>query len=212
MTVSVRLSTTLRELFPDYNPAEGLTVKLKGLKTIEELALSLNLPLTEIKIITINGSRVDLKAAIKKGDRVGFFPAIGGGAPPAPQLSPLAIKELEKEGLAAYPMEACGFLLGENRLARVFISSIIPGSPKAKESYGLSAEELNEAEAKAKSVSQEVLGFFHSHPQGEAIPSEVDHAEAIPGYVYVIFSFKDKKLGLINFYQLDETTGRLTSL
>ncbi|MDR1870585.1 MAG: Mov34/MPN/PAD-1 family protein [Deltaproteobacteria bacterium] len=211
MTVSVRLSTTLRKLFPDYNPTEGLTVGHQGLKTVEDLAAALNLPIPEIKIITINGSRVDLKAPLKKGDRVGFFPAIGGGSG-APQLSPTALKGLEKEGLAAYPKEACGFLLGQRDPAGAKVFDLIAGSPKATESYSLSYEELLAAEVTAKANSQEVLGFFHSHPEGEATPSEVDDAEAIPGYVYVILSIKGQKLGEIGFFQLDETTGRLTKI
>ncbi|MDR0549797.1 MAG: MoaD/ThiS family protein [Deltaproteobacteria bacterium] len=79
MAIAVRLSTTLRSFVPDYNPTLGLSLDFRGETTANDLAQSLNLPLTEIKIVIVNGRRVDLKTLIQDGDRVAFFPAVGGG-------------------------------------------------------------------------------------------------------------------------------------
>ncbi|MDR1083667.1 MAG: MoaD/ThiS family protein [Deltaproteobacteria bacterium] len=80
MSVSVRLSTTLRNLVPGYEPAEGLILEIKENLTALELAQKLNLPPADIKIVMLNGRRVTLESVISDGDRVGFFPAVGGGA------------------------------------------------------------------------------------------------------------------------------------
>ena len=79
MSVSVNLSTTLRNFVPDYQPSLGLTLDIgAGLKA-SELAEKLGLPLQDIKIIMLNGKRVEPEAQVADGDRVGFFPAVGGG-------------------------------------------------------------------------------------------------------------------------------------
>jgi molybdopterin converting factor small subunit len=79
MTVFVRLSTTLRSLVPGYDPIQGLELNLETPLTALRLAEQLSLPAGEIKIVMLNGRRVSLEAEINDGDRVGFFPAVGGG-------------------------------------------------------------------------------------------------------------------------------------
>jgi len=44
------------------------------------------------------------------------------------------------------------------------------------------------AETQAQSAGQELVGIYHSHPQGEATPSERDRAEAWPALSYVILA------------------------
>jgi sulfur carrier protein ThiS len=66
-------------LAPDYRPADGLTVELASPESVQALAERLGLPLDEIKIVVLNGRRVPWSALAADGDRVGFFPALGGG-------------------------------------------------------------------------------------------------------------------------------------
>jgi molybdopterin converting factor small subunit len=79
MSVCVRLSTTLRNLVPGYKAAQGLEMEIPAPIKALDLALKLNLPPAEIKIVMLNGRRVTLDDLIQDGDRVGFFPAVGGG-------------------------------------------------------------------------------------------------------------------------------------
>ena len=79
MPVAVNLSTTLREAVAGYQPERGLTVELGDVGSLLDLAGRLGLPLGEIKIVMLNGRRAELSAAVKDGDRVAFFPAVGGG-------------------------------------------------------------------------------------------------------------------------------------
>lgn len=79
MPVTVFLSTTLRDCVPGYRPVEGLATDCGKVTTARSLALAIGLPLAEIKIIMINGRRSNMDAAVHDGDRVGFFPAVGGG-------------------------------------------------------------------------------------------------------------------------------------
>lgn len=79
MSVHVVLSTTLRACVPEYNPRLGLNINWSAPLTIMELASQLGLPLADIKIVMLNGRRVDLNHMVQDNDRVGFFPAVGGG-------------------------------------------------------------------------------------------------------------------------------------
>lgn len=79
MPILITLSTTLRACAADYNPAAGLTVEWEGPVSAGELAEKIGLPLHEIKIVMRNGRRAGLEDVILDGDRVGYFPAVGGG-------------------------------------------------------------------------------------------------------------------------------------
>lgn len=79
MNVTVMLSTTLRNYVPGYTPSAGISLNLDGPLTVRELAEKLGLPLTEIKIVMLNGRHATLDHNISDNDRVGYFPAVGGG-------------------------------------------------------------------------------------------------------------------------------------
>jgi len=46
------------------------------------------------------------------------------------------------------------------------------------------------ADRDARSEDLEVVGFWHSHPDSPAVPSETDRQAAWPGYAYVIVSVR----------------------
>lgn len=79
MPVNIFLSTTLRDCVPGYNPAKGLFVDVEAAVSVAELAAQLGLPLQEIKIVMINGRHAGVDGMVSDGDRVGLFPAVGGG-------------------------------------------------------------------------------------------------------------------------------------
>lgn len=79
MTVTVNLSTALRDHVPGYQPHQGLIMELSDISSLLDLARNLGLPVEDIKIAMLNGRRVDLNSPVSDGDRVAFFPAVGGG-------------------------------------------------------------------------------------------------------------------------------------
>ena len=79
MKLTVKLSTTLRDHVPDYSPEEGLSVAMPEGSSAESLARHLGLPLQDIKIVMINGRQRKAGDLLRDGDRVAFFPAVGGG-------------------------------------------------------------------------------------------------------------------------------------
>lgn len=79
MTVTLMLSTTLRQYVPNYTPATGIALELDAPLTVRELAEKLGLPLPEIKIVMLNGRHATFDQRINDNDRIGYFPAVGGG-------------------------------------------------------------------------------------------------------------------------------------
>ena len=81
MSVLVKLSTTLRDCVPGYDPVAGLEVDISvhGELTAESLAGVIGIPLSEIKIVMVNGRQSALSTPVSDGDRVAYFPAVGGG-------------------------------------------------------------------------------------------------------------------------------------
>lgn len=79
MIIHVKLSTTLRCHVRGYQAASGLHLEADGTQTAKSIAETLNLPLKEIKIIMVNGVHASPDTVLSDGDRVAFFPAVGGG-------------------------------------------------------------------------------------------------------------------------------------
>lgn len=87
----------------------------------------------------------------------------------------------------AYPDEACGFLLGlDRRVSGVRIARNVADHPRR--AYVAHPEDVLAAfeEARAKDVN--VLGVFHSHPDGKAELSATDLAIGQAGWIYVVIA------------------------
>jgi proteasome lid subunit RPN8/RPN11 len=55
--------------------------------------------------------------------------------------------------------------------------------------YRIGADDYREADRYAQRNGLDIVGFYHSHPDHPARPSDTDLAEAtLPGYSYVIVS------------------------
>ena len=81
MSVLVKLSTTLRDCVPGYTPDPGMSVDISeyGELSAEALADAIGIPRSEIKIVMVNGRQSALSTVVRDGDRVAYFPAVGGG-------------------------------------------------------------------------------------------------------------------------------------
>jgi proteasome lid subunit RPN8/RPN11 len=62
------------------------------------------------------------------------------------------------------------------------------------------------AELAARKEGRDVLGFYHSHPDHPAEPSDFDREHALPFYSYIIVSVDKGKAG--NFRSWELTPGR----
>lgn len=78
MFVEVRLYATLRRYAP-VSSAGVLSVEVPADCTVTELLNTIGIDLAEVHIIMINGVSSILSSILQEGDRLGLFPAVGGG-------------------------------------------------------------------------------------------------------------------------------------
>src|SRR5262245_35504072 len=84
------------------------------------------------------------------------------------------------------PRECCGLLLGRgDEVAEVRRARNVALSPATR--FAIDPKDHIDARRDARARGLEILGFYHSHPHGAAVPSATDVAEAAyPGSVYAI--------------------------
>jgi proteasome lid subunit RPN8/RPN11 len=120
-------------------------------------------------------------------------------------------RQIEREGSAAYPNECCGIMYGRDTSDGRVVEMIeaVNNSFEENERYhrfSISPKQLMEAEEKAGKEGRLVLGFYHSHPDHPARPSEYDRQHAWPFYSYVIVSIAKGSAVDMTSWMLDEKT------
>lgn len=94
-------------------------------------------------------------------------------------------------GQETYPHECCGALIGrDDRVAAVVkLPNTTEEGPRRR--FLVRASDYREAEKQAALLGGELLGFYHSHPDHPARPSQYDLDHAWPTFAYIIVSVAD---------------------
>jgi proteasome lid subunit RPN8/RPN11 len=113
-------------------------------------------------------------------------------------------EKIREHGIETYPYECCGALLGtdydglandpnqESRKVSREVLSLFPlvnrrdDSPRNR--FAVTPDDVREAEKAASAQGLEVIGWYHSHPDHPAKPSDFDRDHAWPWYSYIIIS------------------------
>ena len=111
------------------------------------------------------------------------------------KTTPDVLDAIRAHGEATYPEECCGFLLGQmthdgNHVAATQRVANRQATDRERR-YTITPDDYQAAARAAQAQGLDVVGFYHSHPDHPAQPSETDLAEAtFPGYTYVIVSIQ----------------------
>ena len=107
-------------------------------------------------------------------------------------LSEEIAKEIRGHGARDYPHETCGAMLGLDSEADREILALFPLTNRRDDSprnrFAITSDDVRAAERAAKEGRMELLGWYHSHPDHPARPSEFDREHAWPWYSYIIVS------------------------
>jgi proteasome lid subunit RPN8/RPN11 len=134
-------------------------------------------------------------------------------------LSNALYRQIEDEGVRAFPDECCGVMIGHDEQSanghRRVVERLqrLTNSFEAEEQYHrfrLDPKEYIEVEKAAGAEGKLVLGFYHSHPDHPARPSEYDRQHAWPFYSYVIVSIMQRQPAAMTSWLLDEATEQFT--
>jgi len=115
--------------------------------------------------------------------------------------------EIRRLAAAAYPHEGCGVLIGSSSTEGVLVRDVTSGhnlwSQRLRDRYDLDPADIRAADASARSRGLDVVGFWHSHPDHPAWPSQFDSERAWADYAYLIVNSHDAGTGDLNAFGLD---------
>lgn len=115
---------------------------------------------------------------------------------------------IRRHGEETYPYECCGVLLGtmNDDGARIVSSSARCGNTRSDSPhnrYNIDPKELVQIQREGRGRGEDIIGFYHSHPDHPAQWSSTDLAEAHWfGCSYVITAVERGKAAVTNSFEL----------
>ncbi|HXD33531.1 MAG TPA: M67 family metallopeptidase [Pyrinomonadaceae bacterium] len=116
-----------------------------------------------------------------------------------------------------YPYECCGLLFGRfNEDKTKVVSEIYPISNAREETakrnrFLIKPEELMRGEKYAVEKGIDIVGFYHSHPDHPAAPSQYDLEHAWPVYSYVIVAVHSGKKKDLKSWEMEDDRSRFNA-
>jgi proteasome lid subunit RPN8/RPN11 len=111
------------------------------------------------------------------------------------RISGSAEESIRRHGAGAYPEECCGALLGQPTENGKTITQVLPLENARAESrenrFLIEDQAYVRAEREADRRGLALLGFYHSHPDHPAKPSQFDLDHAFPWFSYVIVAVRN---------------------
>lgn len=106
-------------------------------------------------------------------------------------LSQMLQRQIYEQMESGYPNEAGGFLLGRAGAEAIVIEDIMQvenvfAEEEQHHRYAMRPQDWMRLEDEADARGLALVGYYHSHPDSPAIPSEYDREHALPNFVYII--------------------------
>ena len=144
------------------------------------------------------------------------------------QLKAELLESIRSHGARQYPNECCGMLLGRADGAAKEVAEVVPlrnlrqdsaraqdllpledpGRESEKNRFLIDPLEQLRVEKDARARALDVLGYYHSHPDHPARPSNYDREHAWPWYSYVILSVEQGEARELTSWVLSEDRAR----
>src|SRR4051794_28398264 len=131
---------------------------------------------------------------------------------------------IREHGQQTYPHECCGALVGRNDAVTAIVALPNTTEEGPRRRFMVRPSDYQLAERRATELGAELLGFYHSHPDHPARPSQYDLDHAWPTFAYIIVNVAgggadlsrqsaerataDAKAGLMTVWYLQEDRSR----
>ncbi|MGN1086619.1 MAG: M67 family metallopeptidase [Porcipelethomonas sp.] len=124
-------------------------------------------------------------------------------------ISEKFIAQIKQEAEKAYPNECCGFIFGSINGGDKYTENILACTNSTADSeqyhrFVITPEDMLKAERLARLIKADIIGFYHSHPDCAAVPSEYDRSHALPVYSYIIVSVINGRAEECTSWELDK--------
>ena len=106
------------------------------------------------------------------------------------RITPAVDAAIRQHGAETYPHECCGALYGSNGSVTDILAlpNVTEEGPRRR--FRISDKDYLKTERRASELGAELLGFYHSHPDHPARPSQYDLDHALPTFSYIIVSVR----------------------
>ena len=117
-------------------------------------------------------------------------------------------RAIRAHGEETYPHECCGALVGRD--GRVTATVALPNTTEEgpRRRFLVRPSDYREAERRATELGAELLGFYHSHPDHPARPSQYDLDHAWPTFAYIIVAVAAGAAAAMTVWYLQEDRSR----
>lgn len=116
---------------------------------------------------------------------------------------------------STYPEECCGALVGEVAAGRRTVRRALrlqnARAEARRRRFRIEPEDYRGAERSAAAHGLDLIGFYHSHPDHPAAPSEYDREHALPWHSYVIVAVAAGRAGACTSWVLSADRSRFES-
>jgi proteasome lid subunit RPN8/RPN11 len=120
------------------------------------------------------------------------------------RLTQEVLEAIRAHGAETFPHECCGALVAVNGVVVEAFRLPNTTSEGPRRRFQVAPDDYRRAEARAAERQGALLGFYHSHPDHPARPSETDLANAWPNFSYVIISVNAGVPGDITVWHLED--------
>jgi proteasome lid subunit RPN8/RPN11 len=119
--------------------------------------------------------------------------------------------KIQAHGMETYPHECCGAILGRDSDGSREVLDLLPLANRREDSprnrFEVTPGDVQLAEKTAREKKLELIGWYHSHPDAPARPSEFDREHAWPWYSYIIVSIQSGMPREMNSWRLQDDRG-----
>ena len=118
------------------------------------------------------------------------------------------IEQIEAHGERTFPFECGGMLIGRFEDGKKSVVELLPMENAMSESEQhnrvlILPKDVLKAERYARSQKLDVVGYYHSHPDHPAVPSQFDLDHALPVWTYIIVSVEAGKAADVRAWEME---------
>jgi len=116
--------------------------------------------------------------------------------------------QMRAHGERDYPYECCGLMLGQfgngrKQVVEVYAISNAREEEAKRNRFLIRPEELMRGEKYARDQGLDVVGFYHSHPDDVAVPSQYDLEHAWPTYSYIVIAVEKGRAADLKSWEME---------
>ncbi len=130
-------------------------------------------------------------------------------------IASLHLQALHRHAEATYPEECCGFLIGRklhDEPPTVMVEQVLAAHNDREDQrhsrFVIAPETVLATHKRARAQQLDVVGYYHSHPDAPARPSELDREFAWPDLSYLIVSVRKGRVAQTRSWRLRGDRGR----